>query len=282
MALLDDEGGGRSEFFERYKFNLEPATDDRPFFFHFFKWQALPEILSLSGEGGMPLLEWGYLILVATLLQALFGAAFLIVLPLWFYRRKNSARGERRLVLHSFGYFLGLGLAFLFIEVAFIQKFILFLHHPTFAIAVVLAAFLIFAGLGSLWSKRYSDTGQYVNGVRGAVVAIVTFALLYTLFLDPLFSQLMALPMAARIAVTLILIAPLAFAMGIPFPLGLSRLAELEQGLVPWVWGVNGCASVLSAVIATILAIHFGFTVVILLALMLYIVSAASLDYWPR
>lgn len=280
MALLDDEGEGRSEFIERYKFNLEPATDDRPFFFHFFKWQTLSEILSLTGEGGMPLLEWGYLILVATLLQALFGAAFLIVLPLWFYRRKNPARGERHLVLPSFGYFLGLGLAFLFIEVAYIQKFILFLHHPTFAIAVVLAAFLIFAGLGSLWSKRFSNTGQYVKGVRGAVVAIVTFALLYTLFLDPLFSLLMALPMAARIAVALILIAPLAFAMGIPFPLGLSRLAEMEQGLVPWVWGVNGCASVLSAVIATIFAIHFGFTVVILLALVLYIASAASLDYW--
>lgn len=281
MALLDDEDG-RSEFFQRYKFNLQPATDDRPFFFHFFKWQALLEILSLAGEGGMPLLEWGYLILISTLLQALLGAAFLIVLPLWFYRRKNPARGELHLVLYGFGYFLGLGLAFLFIEIAFIQKFILFLHHPTFAIAVVLAAFLIFAGLGSLWSKRFADTGQYVKGVRGAVMAIVVFALLYTLFLGPLFSALIALPMIAKITVSLILIAPLAFAMGIPFPLGLSRLAQMEQGLVPWVWGVNGCASVLSAVIATIFAIHFGFTVVILLALMFYIASAASFDYWQR
>lgn len=280
MALLDDAGDGRSEFLQRYKFNLQPATDDRPFFFHFFKWQALSEILSLAGEGGMPLLEWGYLILMATLVQALFGAVFLIVLPLWFYRRKNPAGGELHLLLHGFGYFLGLGLAFLFIEVAFIQKFILFLHHPTFAIAVVLAAFLIFAGLGSLWSKRFSDTGQYVKGVRGAVIAIVAFALLYILFLAPLFAWLMALPMVAKIAVTLILIAPLAFAMGIPFPLGLSRLAQMEQGLVPWVWGVNGCASVLSAVIATILAIHFGFTLVILLALLLYIVSAVSLGFW--
>ena len=282
MALLDDEGDGRSEFIERYKFNLEPATDDRPFFFQFFKWQVLSEILSLAGEGGMPLLELGYLILVATLLQALCGAAFLIVLPLWLYRRKSRARREWHLVLPSFAYFLGLGLAFLFIEVAFIQKFILFLHHPTFAIAVVLAAFLIFAGLGSLWSKRFSDTGEYVKGVRGAVIALVIIALIYTVLLGPLFLLMMALPITLKIVVSLILIAPLAFAMGIPFPLGLSRLAELERGLVPWVWGVNGCASVLSAVIATIFAIHFGFTVVILLALMLYIASAASLDYWQR
>ena len=111
-ALLGD---GRADFIERYKFNLEPATDDRPFFFHFFKWQVLPEILSLSGVGGMPLLEWGYLILVATLIQALLGAAFLILLPLLVFdrkrgRRKRVERGSRRLALQGFIYFFSLGL----------------------------------------------------------------------------------------------------------------------------------------------------------------------------
>lgn len=279
MALLDGE---RGEFIERYKFNLEPATDDRPFFFHFFKWQVLPEILSLTGKGGMPLLEWGYLILVATLLQALLGAAFLILLPLLFHRRKGAGQVNRRLMLNAFVYFLSLGLAFLFIEIAFIQKFILFLHHPTFAIAVVLAAFLIFAGMGSLWSKRLADSAQYERGVRGAVIAIVTIGLLYTQLLAPLFSLLMALPIVLKVIIALLLIAPLAFAMGIPFPLGLSRLAQLEQELVPWVWGVNGCASVLSVIIATLLAIHYGFTLVILLALLLYIVGALSLRQWQR
>ncbi len=284
LALLGD---GRSKFIESYKFNLEPATDDRPFFFHFFKWQVLPEILSLSGAGGMPLLEWGYLIVVATLIQALLGAAFLILLPLLLFgrkrgRRKRIERGSCRLALQGFVYFFSLGLAFLFIEIAFIQKFILFLHHPTFAIAVVLAAFLIFAGVGSLWSKGFADSAQYKQGVRGAVIAIVTLGLLYTLLLAPLFSLLMALPIAIKIVISLLLIAPLAFAMGIPFPLGLSMLGEVERGLVPWVWGINGCASVLSAVIATLLAIHYGFSVVIFLALMLYIASAISISYWRR
>ncbi|NOR52294.1 MAG: SAM-dependent methyltransferase [Gammaproteobacteria bacterium] len=278
-ALLGDAD---EEFIDRYKFNLEPATDDRPFFFHFFKWQVLPEILSLTGKGGMPLLEWGYLILVATLLQALFGAAFLVLLPLLLYRRKRVGQGNRRLTLHSFVYFLSLGLAFLFIEIAFIQKFILFLHHPTFAIAVVLAAFLIFAGMGSLWSKGIADSAKYEKGVRGAVVAIVIIGLLYILLLGPLFSLLMALPIVVKIIISLLLIAPLAFAMGIPFPLGLSRLGQLEQELIPWVWGVNGCASVLSAILATLLAIHYGFTVVILLALMLYIASAVTFSFWQH
>ncbi len=281
-ALLDDVGDGRNRFVESYKFNIEPATDDRPFFFHFFKWRVLPEILSLSDVGGMPLLEWGYLIVVATLIQALLGAAFLIVLPLLISRRNRAERGSRRLALQGFIYFFSLGLAFLFIEVAFIQKFILFLHHPTFAIAVVLAAFLIFAGVGSLWSKGLADSAQYRRGVRWAVAAIVMIALVYTVVLGPLFSLLMSQPIAVKIAMSLLLIAPLAFAMGIPFPLGLSRLGEMERELVPWVWGINGCASVLSAVIATLLAIHYGFNVVIFLALVLYIAGAVSFSYWRR
>lgn len=119
-------GDARDAFMERYKFNLEPATDDRPFFFQFFKWRVLPEILSLVGKGGMPLLEWGYLILIATLVQALFASFFLILLPLLFYHRKNEKKTSSSLKFHSFVYFLALGLAFLFVEIAFIQKFILF------------------------------------------------------------------------------------------------------------------------------------------------------------
>ncbi len=276
-ALLGQNPG---EFIKRYKFNLEPASDDRPFFFHFFKWRTLPEILSLIGKGGMPLLEWGYLILIATLLQALLSAALLILLPLFLYRRNNSGSCSRRLAGQSFVYFLCLGFAFLSIEIAYIQKFILFLHHPTFAIAVVLAAFLMFAGMGSLWSKRFAESVQSEKVVRVAVIVIVVISLLFTFFLSSLFSLLAGMPIMVRILISLALLAPLAFAMGIPFPLGLAKLAQLEPGLVPWVWGVNGCASVLSAVVATLFAIHYGFTAVIMLALILYIVSLLSMNRW--
>lgn len=279
-ALLSYKDEDSKQFLEDYKFNLVPATDNRPFFFHFFKWETLNEIISLVGEGGMPLLEWGYLILIATLAQALIGATFLIILPLCIYRKKKQTKAH--LTFNIFLYFLSLGLAFLFIEIAFIQKFILFLSHPTFAIAVVLAAFLIFAGIGSLWSQRIAKTNRYTQCVKAAVMAIASFALFYTLFLSSIFSMLITLPIIAKIVISIILIAPLAFAMGIPFPLGLYRLNQIEQGLVPWVWGVNGCASVLSASLATIIAIHFGFTVVILMAVLLYLISTLSFNYWQK
>ncbi|MDH5392504.1 MAG: SAM-dependent methyltransferase [Gammaproteobacteria bacterium] len=266
-ALL---GNDSDDFIKRYKFNLQPATDDRPFFFQFFKWGVFSEIMSLAGKGGMPLFEWGYLILVATLIQALLASIVLILLPLFLCRSIRQAGSVYRIHYYAFFYFLALGLAFLFIEIAFIQKFILFLHHPVFSISVVLAAFLIFAGAGSLWSKRYISKSHYQNAISCSLILIIVIASSYSLLLGPLFSLLTGLPTLLKIIISALLIAPLAFFMGMPFPLGLSRLAEINSQLLPWVWAVNGCASVLSAVLATLLAVHFGFMFVIMLALLFY------------
>jgi spermidine synthase len=272
QALLS---GQYDSYIKNYKFNIQPATDDKPYFFNFFKWSVLPEVLTLLGRGGMPLLEWGYLLLIATFLQALVVSLALILLPLAFIKR-NSSAPDINDVPHwrAFGYFFALGLGFLFIEIAFIQKFILFLHHPLYAIAVVLAAFLIFAGLGSAYSRRYSLHNNHNKGIKWAVGGIIILGLLYLLVLGPVFSLMLGWPALFKVFIAIMFIAPLAFCMGMPFPLGLSLLGNRSQHLIPWVWGVNGCASVLSAVLATLLAIHFGFTVVVVLALIIYGVGA--------
>jgi hypothetical protein len=167
------------------------------------------------------------------------------------------------------GYFFTLGLAFLFIEIAFIQKLLLFLHHPLYAIAVVLSSFLVFSGLGSAWLGRVPPGGRD-RLLSRAIAAIVVLGTLYLLALDPLLDRLAMLTDALRILISVALIAPLAFCMGMPFPLGLGRLADYAPGLIPWAWAINGCASVISAVLATLLAIHFGFSMVIAAALVLY------------
>ena len=157
-ALLGPE---RATFIDRYKFALEPPTDDRPYFFRFFRWRTLPELLALKDRGGLPLLDWGYPVLIVALVQASLVSAVLILLPLTVGRR-----GAKAQVTPSRGrvaiYFAAIGFAFMFVEIAFIQKFHLFLGHPLHAIAVVLCAFLVFAGLGSRWSARLSP----VNGMR--------------------------------------------------------------------------------------------------------------------
>ncbi|MCK5481713.1 MAG: SAM-dependent methyltransferase [Gammaproteobacteria bacterium] len=272
QALL---GPDRQLFLDSYKFNLNPATDDQPFFHNFFKWSTLMEILRLRGQGGLPLLETGYPVIIATLAQAVLLSLALVLLPLLLIKKQDASETPHALLrLRIVAYFAAIGVAFLFLEIAFIQKFMRFLHQPVFTAAVVLASFLIFAGLGSSWSRRYSLRGMQRSGMRHAATGIVLTGLVYLFLLDPLFNWLSAWPAAARMVVSSLLIAPLAFFMGSPFPLALSSLGKQASSLIPLAWGVNGCASVLSAVLATLLAIHFGFLVVIVLALMLYAVSA--------
>jgi spermidine synthase len=265
-ALLGGEG---ARFMDDYKFNLRPASDDQPYFFNFFKWRTLPEVMQLRERGGAPLTDAGYLVMVATLAQAIIASLLLILLPIWVYQRRSNPvkQGVRRTKV--MGYFFILGLAFLFIEIAFIQKFLLFLHHPLYAIAVVLSSFLVFSGLGSAWLGRVSP-GSRSRVLSQAVTGIVVVGTLYLLSLGSLLEQLASLPDVMRIVICAALIAPLAFCMGMPFPLGLARLADYAPDLIPWAWAINGCASVISAVLAALLAIHLGFATVIAVALVLY------------
>jgi SAM-dependent methyltransferase len=267
-------GPERESYLERYKFAIEPATDDRPYFFQFFKWTTLPEILSLYGQGGLSLLESGYIILAAGALQAVLAAALFIGLPMWLCRRRLGLPDYSTRLWRSIGYFFLLGNAFLFIEIAFIQKFILFLHHPVYSVTVVLCSFLVAAGFGSAASRRLTDKrhGQFVP-----IAGIALLALCYILFFNHLTGVFLHQADSLKILVSVLLILPLGFAMGMPFPLGLQRVAQLSPGLIPWAWGVNGFASVISANFATLIAIHFGFNAVVLVAVGLYLTAVVCL-----
>ena len=257
------------DFFDRYRFDIRPTTDDRPYFNHFFRWETLPDILSLRGAGGLYLMEWGYLILVATLLVASVLSGLLILLPAMTHglvAKPGRPFGKSR----TFLYFFALGIAFMFLEIAFMQKYILFISHPVFSAAIVLSAFLFFAGLGSAFSHRFIKRTGYAKTLTYAFAAILLLALTDLVVLDLYYEKLVVLPFYAKALLTVVTVAPLAFAMGIPFPLGLSYLARENAPLVPWAWGVNGFASVISAIVATLLAIDYGFTAVILSALLVY------------
>jgi SAM-dependent methyltransferase len=270
-------GERRNEFMERYKFAIEPATDNRPYFFHFFKWRTLPEILTARGRGGLPLMEWGYPVLVMTLIQALVLSLILILAPLFSLEREGeSGMGGGRVVL----YFTALGFAFLFMEIAFIQKLILFLGHPIYAASVVIAGFLVFAGLGSRASAAFHEvlSRRRVMGQSGSLLVaaggIALLAALDMTLLPWLFARLATLGDVARIAVSMVVIAPLAFLMGMPFPLGLAMVGDSRPSYVPWAWGINGCSSVLATVLASILAVHLGFNAVVMMAVALYGLAA--------
>jgi len=113
--------------------------------------------------------------------------------------------------------------------------------------------------------------------IATAVAGIGIMSFLYVIFLPLMFQHWMCLSNLWKIPITILLIAPLAFCMGMPFPLGLSKVAYARPEFIPWAWGINGCASVLSAILATILSVHFGFNLVIGIALVLYFISAIVL-----
>jgi hypothetical protein len=175
-------------------------------------------------------------------------------------------------------YFTGIGLAFLFIEIVFLQKMLLVVHHPTVALALVLAIFLIASGAGSAWTTRVRDA----DARRCLIIAVSGIALLgflHSVIFDPLLAALAGQPVAACVAVAIVLLAPLAFLMGMPFPLAIRGL---EEPLVPWAWGINGCASVISPALATLLAIDIGFTAALWLALLVYALIPVAFPARPE
>lgn len=255
--------GPDAEAFRRdYKFYIEPATDDRPFFHRFFSWRSVWELLQERTRGGAALLQWDYAARLVTLsIASLLGAA-LLVLPM-------ASRGSSGDILpppkRAIFYFGSLGLGFLFVELTFVHLFTLFLGHPFLSACVVVASFLVWAGAGSGTAKRFE--------LSGVLIVIVSVLLLCAAGLGRLLHALAPLPLAARILITAVLCGVPAFFMGMPFPKALSMLRRGHPEGIPWAWGINGFASVISPLLAVLLAIHFGFTRVLILAAIAYLAA---------
>jgi hypothetical protein len=266
-ALVSEDGG---MYREQYKFDIDPATDDRPYFHHTTKWSTLQEVFDLRARGGMPLIEWGYVVLLLTLLVALVLSVALIITPLAFLKTPVRYSGKPGSKIRVLLYFLFIGVAFLFMEIAMMQKFIQLLHHPLYSFALSITTFLVFAGVGSSLSGKLSMNRNRKFVLTFSVAGIVLLSVIYLLLLEDVFLQLASTSVATRMAVTIVLLAPLATLMGMPFPLALAALSESGHEMVPWAWGINGCASVISASLATLIAIEAGFSFVILVAALIY------------
>ena len=256
-------------FYRNYAYNIRPATDDRPYFFDFFKWKSLPVMIRTMPRQWLPFSEWCYLVLTATLLQAICASALFILLPLFVTKPIKTVWSGKLSILI---YFLLLGFAYMFLEMGFIQKLTLLIGHPVFGVAVTLLGFLVFSGCGSLLSGQLFQSP--VRRIRTAVLAIIIIGAAEIILMKFSFNWLVGFSRPVRILLGLAITGPLAFFMGVPFPTGLKQLHTHSQPLVPWAWGVNGFASVTGAVLGTFLAISVGFTALTMIALACYFVAA--------
>jgi len=178
-----------------------------------------------------------------------------------------GGQGRPRRVV-SLLYFVAVGLGYILVEIAFIQRFVLFLGHPTYALTVVVFLLLLSSGAGSLVSRQWLAEPRKASIPLALIAAVV---LIYVFGLPRLLNIMIGLPFAAKLIVSAGLLAPLGFAMGMPFPTGLRALASLpapefedQEGAenhVEWAWALNAGASVLGSVLAMVVAIQFGLNV---------------------
>jgi hypothetical protein len=251
----------RRPFYAAYPFDVTPPTDDRPFFGHYFKWKQAGQVWAQLGKTWQPFGGAGYFVLIVLLVFAIVSASVLIVLPLavrGVWRVECGAKGASRFTFHTSRtliYFAWLGFGFLFIEIPLVQRLILFVGKPVYALAVVLFGLLLFSGLGSVISRRAPW--------RGTLAILMVVALAYPMLLPRVFQLALGWPLAARFAVGMMSLSPLGVLMGIPFPKGIAWLERSSPNLIPWAWGVNGAVSVVASVLAALAALSAGFTVVL-------------------
>ena len=243
---------------------LTPVRDDQPFFLNFFRWSDLldPGTITPSHSTALGQIVLGMLLLTLTLLAGGF-----ILIPLLFFRRKGIA-GTGGARLGVICYFLSIGLGFIMFEISLIQRFVLFLGYPTYSLGITLGALLASTGFGSYLSRRW--VGRENVALPSGVLAIALLGVFYTYGLPTLLSETMGTPLLVRALITVAVLVPLGLAMGIFFPLGIRRAASIHQDLIPWAWGINGCASVIGGVLAVVLAISFGFSAVWLISIGIY------------
>ncbi len=257
----------RAELYAIYPFNIEPTSDNRPFFLKFLRWRGGRHIWKEFGWRKIPFFEMGSFILSATFLLLAASSVLLIVLPL--IRLDAGGRGTG----WTFLYFGCLGSGFMMVEIALMQSLTLTVGHPVYANAIVLATLLLFSGLGSLVSARLPSHPKTLAWATGSAAILI---LLHSLFLNYCIKGGGGSSLATSIAIIQVLIAPLAFSMGFPFPLALRRLQSLSPAHLPWAWGINGCASVLSPPLAIFIAVEFGFICVLIIAALFYMTAMAS------
>jgi hypothetical protein len=259
------------QFCSNYRLDVCPPTDDKPFFFNMKR---------VGDVGRAPPPGYFYAVDPLRVLAVTLGI-LLVLCAAGFLLPLAAVPRAGRPGIGPLAFFAAIGLGFLMLEIVLIQRFVLFLGFPTYALSVVIAALLAFTGVGALVSTRLpSPPRRSLIAALGAVSVLIV-ALAFGL--QPLLRALIDLPFAGRVAVTVALLAPLGVGMGIAMPVGLQRLQGLHPGGVPWAWAINGITSVLASVLGVAIAITAGFTVATLVAGACYLAALAHAAWgrWP-
>jgi hypothetical protein len=264
-AAAIEHADSLKRFLTSYPFSVAAVTDARPYPHHFLRFESLTLLFGEDRGSWLPFAEWGLIALLATLAQSAILAALLLAVPIMLAARTGSEpRGSAHIA-----YFLAIGFAYMAAEIAAIQQLSLLLGHPVYAVAGVLATFLICSGFGSRWSDRLSIQKTWLVSA-GLVVMLILFGVALIRFVH----MLQPAPLPLRAIASAVIVCPLAFLMGIPFPHGLRLLAASSRRGLAWAWAANGFASVVAAPLSALIALERGSPELFVLAAVAYGVAA--------
>lgn len=284
--------GDPQSFAATYPYNVTPVFDSSPFFFFTMKTRDVMSQLLGGADRGV---DWknnlGVAVLAMVLVVSVACVLLFLILPLALHGR--AGRGQpvaSHVPVPRLLYFIAIGLGYILAEIAFIQRFVLFLGHPTYALTVVIFLMLLASGAGSMLSRRWLfDPLQ----VRTPLAVVVVLLLTYIWVLPPLLRALVGLPFLLKLMISAAALIPLGLAMGMPFPSGLRALAasslaasslaasSLAAGSAPqdnaieWAWALNAASSVLGSVLAMVIAIQFGLSWTLASGALAYLLALA-------
>lgn len=267
-------------FARDYSFNVAPVTDNSPFLFFTLKTSQVLKQAATGHKG----IDWkvnlGVVILLLVLLISIAAVLVFLILPLTLSRRRT------RPALLPLGYFVAIGLGYMLVEITFIQRLVLFLGNPTYAITVVIFLLLLSSGAGSAASQRWFTR---FTRIKLLLVAIVAALLIEAVALPRLLTSLVGLPFIVKLAVSGLVLIPIGFAMGTPFPNGLRQLARAlpsaertgnSEG-IEWAWALNAGSSVLGSVLAMVIAVNLGLAITLACGAAAYVVALGLAAAFP-
>jgi hypothetical protein len=264
------ESNDPAGFARNYAYNVSPVSDSAPFFFFTLKTRHVIEnILAGTGRGMDWRINLGVVVLGMLLIISIVAVLAFLILPLALHRHRQHAPKTGIIALL---YFIAVGFGFILVEISLIQRFVLFLGHPTYALTVVVFLLLLSSGAGSVAARRRISSGSKIFPLIGFISALIVVDVL---LLPWLLSAAIGLPFVIKLLVSGVVLAPLGFLMGMPFPTGLRLVKTVE-----WAWALNAAASVLGSVMAMIIAIHFGLTVTLLCAAAAYLLAGLCSRTW--
>jgi hypothetical protein len=256
-----------AKFWHDYPFDVSPVSDDRPFFFYTVQPRDLWRYITTANESSADFkVQKAVPLLFGLMAVSLCATALILLLPRFLL---GSRLPKQKGVITFLWYFICLGAGYILIQVALIQKFVLLLGHPTYALVVIVFSMLVASGIGSFFSRRViADDDSRLARLLCAIAVLVT---VLAFVARPLTQTAAVWPIQAKMLITVLAIAPAAFLMGMPFPSGLRRLEDRHPPSIRWAWSLNAAASVLGSAGAIFLAIYIGLRATLLVGGALYL-----------